>query len=169
MTSKISDLSKPKWWKGCTRHFMWFSVLCFLQMNVVRKPVDWAPENFCIRRGHYQRYWWVGVKLLPVATWHHNNMTSVSGSMTSYLRQYGNQLFLSTLWHNLLLFWCHDVGLLLCSLVQIKLPNFIWKSAELVVLIPMAISRELCNLLCNSCCSVNSLPISAIANILDLN
>ena len=45
-----------------------------------------------------------------------------------------------------------------CFVLLFKLNyiTLILKSAELVVFIPMAISRELCNLLCNSC-PVNSL------------
>ena len=69
-------------------------------------------------------------------------MTSVSCSLTSYLKQYGNQLFLSTMRHNLLLFWCHDVMLLfLCSLVQIKL-TLILKATELVEFVPIVISEN---------------------------
>ena len=69
-------------------------------------------------------------------------MTSVSCSLTSYLKQYGNQLILSTMWHNLLLFWCHDIGLLLlCSLVQIKL-TLILKATELVVFVTIVISEN---------------------------
>ena len=99
-------------------------------------------------------------------------MTSVSCSKTSCLKQCGNQFFCQPCD---IICCCFDVmmsGYCFVLLFKWNYLTLIWKSAELVVFVPMAISRELFNLLCNSCYPVNSLPTTCrllitFANSLD--